>query len=87
MQIYKLNLMLVNSRYGDLEQRVIYHLVKDRTNVGFWWFSDMEIFLLRLLEDGLLRDSGQRRSLAGLEQIFYSLMAAGMDYIQQWPTA
>jgi 5-methylcytosine-specific restriction endonuclease McrA len=31
MRIYKLNLLLVNSRYGDLEQRVIRRFVKDRT--------------------------------------------------------
>src|SRR6059058_4281780 len=42
IQTYKLNLLLVNSRYGDLEQRVIRTFVKDRTMDAFWWFVDME---------------------------------------------
>lgn len=45
MQIYKLNLTLVNSRYGDLEQRIIRGFVKDRSTDECWWFAEMEILL------------------------------------------
>lgn len=86
MQRYKLNLLLVNSRYGDLEQRVIYHFVKHRASEGFWWFADMEILLIRLLEDGLLTSSGQTRLIAGLAQKLYKLTKNGIGYVQQWPT-
>lgn len=85
MQIYKLNLMLINSRYGDLEQRVVHQFIKDRAKDGFWWFTDMEILLLRLLEDSLLQPSAETRSRAGLEQKLYKLTGAGLEYIQRWP--
>lgn len=49
MRIYKLNLSLLHSRYGDLEQRLIRKFVKDRTNEEFWWFAEMEILLVYLL--------------------------------------
>jgi len=86
MQTYKLNLLLVNSRYGDLEQRVIRSFLKDRTTDTFWWFVDMEILLLNLLDDGLLHDGGQTRYVGGLVQNLYRLTAKGRDYIDQWPT-
>lgn len=85
MQTYKLNLLLVNSRYGDLEQRIIHHFVKDRASEGFWWFAEMEILLVRLVEDGLLLDSGQTRLIAGLDQKLYKLTENGVRYVQQWP--
>jgi hypothetical protein len=86
MQTYKLNLLLVNSRYGDLEQRVIRNFVKDRTTDVFWWFADMEILLLNLLDDGLLQDGGQTRKRGGLVQNLCRLTAKGCEYIAQWPT-
>ncbi len=85
MRTYKLNLLLVNSRYGDLEQRVIRTFVKDRTTDAFWWFVDMEILLLNLLDDGLLHDGGQTRNVGGLVQKLYQLTAKGRDYVAQWP--
>jgi hypothetical protein len=85
MQTYKLNLLLVNSRYGDLEQRVIRGFVKDRTTDEFWWFVDMEILLLNLLEDGLLQDEGQTKNVGGLVQKLYKLTAKGREYVAQWP--
>jgi HNH endonuclease len=86
MRTYKLNLLLVSSRYGDLEQRVIRIFVKNRTTDEFWWFVDMEIFLLNLLEDGLLGDGGQTKNVGGLVQKLYKLTAKGRDYVDQWPS-
>ena len=86
MQLYKLNLLLVNSRYGDLEQRVIRSFIKDRKLDGFWWFSDMEIMLSCIIEDGLVHDSGQARTVGGLTQQLYKLTQKGTNYIAQWPT-
>jgi hypothetical protein len=87
MRTYKLNLLLVNSRYGDLEQRVIRGFIKVRTAAEFWWFADMEILLLNLLDDGLLEDTGQTRNVGGLVQRCYRLTAKGRDYIAQWPAS
>lgn len=86
MRIYKLNLLLVNSRYGDLEQRIIHHFVKAGASEGFWWFAEMEIMLDRLLEDGLLLDSGRTRLVAGLNQRLYKLTKIGANHVQQWLT-
>ena len=54
MRAYKLNLLLVHGRYGDLERRVIRMFISDKMADEFWWFADMEILLLYLLEDGIL---------------------------------
>lgn len=86
MRVYKLNLLLVNSRYGDLEQRVIRGFVRDRTTDEFWWFADMEILLTYLLDDGLLQDTAKSRAIGGLVQKLYKLTKRGRDYVAQWPT-
>ena len=86
MQIYKLNLLLVNSRYGDLEQRVLRKFIKDRSTDEFWWFVDMDILLMYLLDDGLLQETGQTRQVGGLPQRLYKLTKKGQDYVAQWPT-
>jgi HNH endonuclease len=85
MQIYKLNLLLLNSRYGDLEQRVIQGFVENRSNSDFWWFSEMEILLARLIEDGLLRRTGRTRTTGGLVQNEYTLTNEGSAFVGQWP--
>ncbi len=87
MHIYKLNLLLVNSRYGDLEQRVIRKFVKDRTTDEFWWFADMDILLVYLLDDGLLQEVGQTRAVGGLVQNLYKLTSKGREYVGRWPTS
>jgi DNA-binding PadR family transcriptional regulator len=85
MRIYKLNLLLGNSRYGDLEKRVIRQFVKDRTTDDFWWFADMEIMLLYLIDDGLLQDTAKVRKVGGLAQKLYRLTTKGREYVAQWP--
>jgi hypothetical protein len=86
MRTYKLNLFLVHSRYGDLEQRLIRKFVKDRTTEEFWWFAEMEILLTYLLDDGLLQDTGKTRQQGGLVQKLYKLTKGGQTYVAQWPT-
>ena len=85
MQTYKLNLLLINSRYGDLEQRVIRRFVKDRKASDFWWFADMEILLQYLIDDGLLEVSSRARNVGGLVQKLYRLTKKGHKQIAQWP--
>ena len=86
MRAYKLNLLLVHSRYGDLEQRVIGMFVRDRAANESWWFSDMEILLVFLLEDGLMHCTDQTRQQGGLIQKCYRLTEKGQEYVAQWPT-
>jgi DNA-binding PadR family transcriptional regulator len=86
MQTYKLNLLLVNSRYGDLERRVIREFVRNRGTNEFWWFEELKLFLLQLVENGLLRGTGQIRTVGGLVQQLYKLTDVGREYINLWPT-
>ncbi len=85
MCTYKLNLLLLNSRYGDLEQRIIRSFIKEKI-AEYWWFADMEILLFCLLEDGLIEDSKQTRQVGGLLQRRYTLTGKGTEYIAQWPS-
>jgi hypothetical protein len=85
MRVYKLNLLLIHSRYGDLEQRLISIFVKDRRCKEFWWFADMEILLTYLVDDGLLQDTGETRQRGGLAQKLFKLTQKGEEYISQWP--
>ena len=71
---------------GDLEQRIIRAFAKDRTTDQFWWFADMEILLLYLMDDGLLQDTGQARNVGGLVQKLNKLTKRGQEYVAQWPT-
>lgn len=66
-------------------QRVIHSFVENRGVNDFWWFSDMEILLRRLIDDDLLADTGQTRLTGGLVQKQYKLTEQGTAYIDQWP--
>ncbi|HQZ66235.1 MAG TPA: hypothetical protein PLY87_14200, partial [Planctomycetaceae bacterium] len=68
MLIYKSNLLMFSGRYGELEKRVLKRFVQNRMVQDFWWFVDMGILLSQLIEDGLLQDTGQTKSLGGLVQ-------------------
>jgi hypothetical protein len=86
MRIYKLHLLLINSRYGDLEQRLIRLFAKDRTTNEVWLMGELEILLMYLLEDELLEDTKQTRAPGGgVEQKLYRWTRKGRDYIAQWP--
>ena len=85
MRIYKLNLLLINSRYGDLEQRLIRKFAKYRTLTEIWLMAELEILLSYLLEDGLLEDTKQTKIAGGIAQTLYRLTKKGQDYVAQWP--
>jgi len=85
MQSYKLNLLWVSGRYGDLEQRLIRKFAKDRTT-EVWLMAEFEILVSYLLEDGLLEDTKQTRTASGGgEQKLYRLTKTGRDYVAKWP--
>jgi hypothetical protein len=83
---YKLNLALLNRRYGDTEARVLEWFARDRSRIGIRILAEMEVLLLHLVDDGLLEDSGREEALAGgaiIRKTFY-LTQAGKDYVEQW---
>lgn len=65
MHQYKFNLSLRNSRYGDLEQRLMRKFAKDRTGDEVWLIGELEILLAYLLEDGVLEDAKKTRTMEG----------------------
>ena len=88
MVAYKHALILRNSRYGDLEQRVLRLCVRNKTD-EVWLLADLEILVLYLLEDGLLEDTGQSKPVgaAGAPlQKLYKLTTKGKEYIARWLT-
>ena len=86
MRIYKLNVGLISSRYGDLEQRLIRRFAKDRTSEEIWLMSELEILVMYLLEDGFLEDTKLTRTVkGGIEQKNYRLTKKGRDYLAHWP--
>src|SRR3954447_23931218 len=87
MRIYKLNLQLLNSRYGDLEQRLIRRFAQNRSNDECWLMAEMEILVEYLLEDGILAASSETRiGSGGVVQKLYKLTKKGRDYVSQWPS-
>ena len=87
MQIYKHNLGLLTSRYGELEQRIL-KVFAEQPNAGSIWLpGGLDILLMYLLKDGLLIDTGQTSgvTIAGMpSQRLYAITQSGRTFIQQW---
>jgi hypothetical protein len=85
MQLYKINLLRISGRYGDLEQRLLRRFAKESTN-DVWLMAELEILVIYLLEDGLLEDTQQTRTVTGsVEHKHYRLTKKGRAFIAQWP--
>ena len=55
----KWNLALINRRYGDAEGRVLEWFGEDPNRKSIRIFAEMEVFILHLINDGLLVDAVQ----------------------------
>lgn len=89
MRIYKRNLAVVNSRYGEMEHRLIDFLAaNDESEVQI--DRDMDFEFMYLLEDGLLVKSLAHSTMSvqikGVEQgpWIYSLTEEGEDFVARW---
>lgn len=93
IEMYKQNLSLLNSRYGDYEQRILQHFIDnpgdDCINLPFG--QNTEILLMYLLRDGLLIALPDKRpvtvSSRGREFMWYELADKGKHFISQWKSA
>ena len=99
---YKANLTIVNSRYGDLERRVLEAFAKTPRATVIDLPGTHDLFLSYLLADGLLARLGPGSSLrhtpgttvliptgAGLplNPYTYQLTEKGRDFVQRWMNA
>jgi len=87
MFIYKRNLGVINSRYGDLEQRVLKLFSGNERVSEIWLPGGLDIMLLYLLQDGIIIDTGYDSGiiLAGMpSEKLYQLTDKGRNFIKQW---
>ena len=85
MLAYKSNLALLNSRYSDLEKRIIDHFIKNPSIKEILLPGGLDLMLMYLLEDGMLIDTGKTTGiiLSGMpSQKFYALTNQGEVFIQ-----
>jgi hypothetical protein len=87
MRNYKHNLGVLNSRYGDFEQRVLHAFAKESHSSEIWLPGGLDIMLMYLLEDGLLEDTGRDSGVILNDmpsQKLYSLTQKGREFIDKW---
>lgn len=90
MRIYKQNLAVVNSRYGEMEHRLIDLFAANKGHSTVQLAQDMDFEFMYLIEDGLLvkRPASTNGSVQinGVEQgpWLYSLTSEGEDFVARW---
>jgi len=93
IKMYKHNLSIVNSRYGDYERRILQYFV-DNSDEEFIELPDgknTEILLMFLIGDKLLLPLPDKRpvkvSARGRETMWYELTEEGQQFISKWQLA
>ena len=87
MLIYKHNLSILNSRYGEMEQRVLRLFAENLQHNQIWLPGGLDILLMYLIQDGLLVDTGTNSGviLLGMpSQKLYAITPKGLEFIKQW---
>lgn len=87
MNIYKSNLSTLNSRYGDLEKRILSLFANNPQANEIQLPGGQDILIMYLLEDGLLADTGKNSGaiLAGVPSAkTYQITSKGKEFIKQW---
>ncbi|MEU8335548.1 HNH endonuclease signature motif containing protein [Micromonospora tulbaghiae] len=85
---YKANLGLLNSRYGDLERRVLTVFAEHPEAGSIDLPGGLSVLLSYLLQDGLLVRAprpGGGISIMGIEQVVrYALTDRGREFVAKW---
>jgi hypothetical protein len=82
---YKMNLSLINSRYGDLEQRVLRGFSQSDVGDKQYLPKQLEILVDYLVEDGLIEKDEFKSALG--EWHIYLLTEKGKEFIDKWINA
>jgi hypothetical protein len=84
---YKANLSLLNSRYGDLERRVLKIFAASPGREDIWLSKSLDILLMYLIDDGLIvRDESDLR-LLNSEWYVYKITDKGREFVEKWLNA
>jgi hypothetical protein len=87
MRLYKHNLGVLNSRYGDMEQRILRVFAESPGTDEMWLPGGLDVMLLYLLRDGLLLNTGHNGGaiIAGVpSRVLYRLTPAGREFVGKW---
>lgn len=88
MRLYKHNLGIVTSRYGELEQRLLDMFAQDSMNHVLQAPRNMDFEFMYLIGDGLLERIEQQGGvwMSGVRQgpEIYALTAKGQGFVAQW---
>jgi hypothetical protein len=93
MYRYKANLSILNSRYGDLERRVLQYFADHLGSNEITLFGGLDVLLFYLLRDKLIVDTGERDGVgfgAGADgdqvwsHVTYQLTEKGRTFIEKW---
>ena len=93
IKMYKHNLSIVNSRYGDYERRILQYFVEnsDERFINLPKDKNTEILLMFLIRDKLLLPLPDRRpvkmSARGRATMWYELTQEGKRFISKWKVA
>jgi hypothetical protein len=91
MRQYKANLSVLNSRYGDLERRVLVYYAEHPNYPNIYLPAGLALLLMYLLKDGLLEHAPLNR-LSGLGDVQpgmegFRLTQAGREFVEHWLAA
>lgn len=94
MQAYKHNLSVLNSRYGDLEKRVLLHFARNPSDKQITLpilNGATDIFLMYLIQDQMIIALPEQRpilmSASGRVTMPYELTNKGREFIDKWLSA
>ncbi|MEG4249572.1 HNH endonuclease signature motif containing protein [Microcoleus sp. Pol10D4] len=93
IKMYKHNLSIVNSRYGDYERRILQDFVdnSDDRFIDLPYDKNTDILLMFLIRDKLLLPLPDKRpirmSARGRERMWYELTEEGQQFISKWKVA
>lgn len=89
MKLYKQNLGIIYSRYGDLEKRILQFFVVNPGMDGIWLPGDFDILVYYLVRDGIIIDTKQTNNMfiAGIPvKKLYALSLTGKEIISNLRT-
>lgn len=87
MKQYKANLSILNSRYGELERRVLCYFAEVPEATEIWLAPGLRIMLMYLIEDGLLVQADDIKALSFKERDCYRITGEGREFVRKWVRA
>jgi hypothetical protein len=91
MKLYKAKLSIMNSKYGDLEKRLLLYFAShpEISEVPFTASKENEIQLIYAVKDGLIRwvrevDAPGGGFTSAYKHTYYEITLEGREFIRKW---